>query len=242
MRVVDDRLPTIGEPKGQNLGTDILARARDGAQERPTIVRDGHFDDVCLQLECAEVAEATLVFPEEMPDKSVGALGIVVDKMARVLAIQYRTRHAMNVGGIRRRRQLHARGRRRTEGGRHVARGCGHGCRARLVRYAARIEGTDSVLVRLTRQAIVVHVLSVATKTEGSVLEKNEGRRSERCVVEVVFAEDGVDDAAIGAQRATQSGHTAQDGAGALSGDGVVGGVRCVEQGVFEQQGAFEGM
>jgi hypothetical protein len=82
--------------------------------------------------------------------------------------------------------------------------------------------------------------VSVVTNAEGVQIEKDEGRGSERSVILVGLTEDGFDDAAVDAQIAAQPGGPSQDGASALTDERVVGRGRSFEQGVLEEQSAFE--
>lgn len=78
---------------------------------------------------------------------------------------------------------------------------------------------------------------------EGVLIEPIEGRRccSERVVIVVSLADDGVDDPAVGADGAAESMGEAEDGSSALAYERVVVGRRGMQEGVFEQQGTLEG-
>ena len=73
------------------------------------------------------------------------------------------------------------------------------------------------------------------------MIEKGPGACSRRAggqkdeVVGVGLAENGLNDAAVDAQRAAELGGAPQDGAGALADDGVVGRRRCLQERMFEE-------
>ncbi len=84
--------------------------------------------------------------------------------------------------------------------------------------------------------------VSVAAMFEGTRIKKTEGpSRSEQVVVLVGSADDWVYDAAVDAQGTPQTRCVAQDGACRSPDERVVGGRRCVEGRMFEQECALEG-